>query len=40
MFIKYNYKPIIEPTIGKNAFLQPFIINGILYELFINSECS
>ena len=33
--INDNFKPVIEPTIGKNAFLQPFIVNGQIDQIII-----
>ena len=33
--INDNYKPIIEAKIGKNAFLQPFIVNGGIDQIII-----
>jgi len=33
--INDNFKPVIEPTVGKNAFLQPFIVNGGIDQIII-----
>ena len=33
--INDNYSPIIEPVVGKNAFLQPFIVNGQVDQIII-----
>ena len=33
--INDNYRPIIEPVVGKNAFLQPFIVNGQVDQIII-----
>ena len=33
--INDNFKPVIEPAIGKNAFLQPFIVNGQIDQIII-----
>ena len=33
--INDNYKPTIEATVGKNAFLQPFIVNGRVDQIII-----
>ena len=33
--INDNYKPVIEPTIGDKAFLQPFIVNGQVDQIII-----
>ena len=33
--INDNFKPVIEPTVGKNAFLQPFIVNGQIDQIII-----
>ena len=33
--INDNYKPVIETTVGKNAFLQPFIVNGRIDQIII-----
>ena len=35
--INDNYKPTIEATVGKNAFLQPFIINGRVDQVIVKS---
>ena len=35
--INDNFKPVIEPTVGKNAFLQPFIVNGRIDQIIIKS---
>ena len=33
--INDNFKPVIEPIVGKNAFLQPFIVNGQIDQIII-----
>ena len=33
--INDNYKPVVEPVIGKNAFLQPFIVNGRIDQIIV-----
>ena len=33
--INDNFKPVIEPVNGKNAFLQPFIVNGGIDQIII-----
>ena len=33
--INDNYKPVIEPTVGEKAFLQPFIVNGQVDQIII-----
>ena len=33
--INDNYKPVIEPTVGKNAFLQAFVVNGQIDQIII-----
>jgi len=33
--INDNFKPVIEPAVGKNAFLQPFIVNGRVDQIII-----
>ncbi len=33
--INDNFKPVIQPTVGKNAFLQPFIVNGQVDQIII-----
>ena len=35
--INDNYKPVIETTIGKNAFLQAFIVSGKIDQIIIKS---
>ena len=33
--INDNFKPVIEPAVGKDAFLQPFIVNGGIEQIII-----
>ena len=35
--INDNFKPVIQPTVGKNAFLQPFIVNGQVDQIIIKN---
>jgi len=35
--INDNFKPVIEPTIGEKAFLQPFIVNGRVDQIIIKN---
>ena len=35
--INDNFKPVIEPTIGEKAFLQPFIVNGQVDQIIIKN---
>ena len=35
--INDNFKPVIEPTVGEKAFLQPFIVNGQVDQIIIKN---
>ena len=35
--INDNFKPVIEPVTGKNAFLQPFIVDGRIDQIIIKN---